>query len=81
MKIIEEIRDDPELMKAVDRAGARTEKAFTVLLAFKGSAEFKMMARIRNNLTFHYDPRTIELALASLVAKYPDATGSVFARG
>jgi hypothetical protein len=36
-----------------------------------------MMACIRNNLTFHYDPKTIELALASLAAKHPDATGSV----
>ncbi len=63
-------------MMAVDRAGSRTKNAFAALLAFKGSLEFKMMARIRNNLTFHYDPSTIELALASLVAKYPDATGA-----
>jgi hypothetical protein len=77
MKIIEEIRDDPDLMRVVDRSGGRTERAFAQLLAFKGSAEFKMMARIRNNLTFHYDPKTIELALASLAAKHPDATGSV----
>lgn len=77
MKIVEEIRDDPDLMKVVDRSGGPTQKAFGQLLAFKGSAEFKMMARIRNNLTFHYDPKTIELALASLVAKHPDATGSV----
>ena len=77
MKIIEEIRDDPDLMRVVDHSGGRTQKAFAQLLAFKGSAEFKMMARIRNNLTFHYDPKTIELALASLAAKHPDATGSV----
>ena len=69
MKIIEEIRDDPDLMRVVDRSGGRTQKAFAQLLAFKGS--------IRNNLTFHYDPKTIELALASLAAKHPDATGSV----
>ncbi len=77
IKVIEEIRDDPDLMKAVDRSGAPTRKGFATLLTFIGSAEFKMMARIRNNLTFHYDPKTIELALASLVAKHPDATGSV----
>lgn len=44
MKIIEEIRDDPDLMRVVDRSGGRTQKAFAQLLAFKGSAEFKMMA-------------------------------------
>jgi hypothetical protein len=77
MKIIEEISSDPALMTVVDRADSRTKKAFAALLAFNGSAEFKIMARIRNNLTFHYDPRTIELALASLVAKYPGASGSL----
>jgi hypothetical protein len=35
------------------------------------------MGRIRNNLTFHYDPKTIARALASLVAKHPDARGSM----
>ncbi|WP_338834583.1 hypothetical protein [Bradyrhizobium septentrionale] len=77
VKILEEIRGDPDLMRAVDRSGSPMQKAFAALLAFKSTAEFKIMARIRNNLTFHYDPRTIELALASLVAKHPDATGSM----
>jgi hypothetical protein len=77
MKIIAEISSDPALMMVVDRAGSRTKKAFAALLAFNGSTEFKIMARIRNNLTFHYDPRTIELAVASLVAKHPDVSGSL----
>jgi hypothetical protein len=76
MKIIEEIRDSPALMKAVDRSDHFTKKGFTALLAFAGSPEFeKVMGRIRNNLTFHYDPKTIERALASLVAKHHDASG------
>jgi hypothetical protein len=78
MKIIKEIRDSPELMKAVDRSDRFTKKGFAALLAFAGSTEFeKVMGRIRNNLTFHYDPKTIERALASLVAKHPDASGSM----
>lgn len=77
MKIIEEVRDDTDLMKAVDRSGAASRKAFAALLALNGTAELKMIARIRNNLTFHYDPKTIEIALASLVAKHPDATGAI----
>jgi hypothetical protein len=78
MKIVEEIRDNPELMKAVDRSDRFTKKGFAGLLAFIGSSEFeKVMGRIRNNLTFHYDPKTIERALASLVAKHPDASGSM----
>ena len=35
------------------------------------------MGRIRNNLTFHYDPKTINRALQSLVAKHPDARGTL----
>jgi hypothetical protein len=78
MKIIEEIRDSPELMKAVDRSDPFTQKGFASLLAFIASPEFeKVMGRIRNNLTFHYDPKTIERALTSLVAKHPEASGTI----
>ena len=78
MKIVQEIQNSPELMKAVDRSDGFTKKGFAALLAFSGSPEFeKIMGRIRNNLTFHYDPKTIERALTSLVAKHPDASGSM----
>jgi hypothetical protein len=43
-----------------------------------GSPEFqKVMGRIRNNLTFHYDPKTIERAMQSLVTKFPEASGTM----
>lgn len=77
MTIVREIRDNPDLMKAVDRSDGYTRKSFARLLAFLRSPEYSLMARIRNNLTFHYDPKTMERALASLVAKHPDATGSM----
>jgi len=77
LTIIEEIQYNPNLMKAVDRSDRLTKKGFVALVAFINSPEYKIMARIRNNLTFHYDPKTMERALASLVAKYPDATGSI----
>jgi hypothetical protein len=78
MEIVKEIRDDAELVKAIDRCDRFTKEGFDALLIFMGSPEFeKVMGRIRNNLTFHYDPKTIERALASLVAKHPDASGSI----
>jgi hypothetical protein len=77
MAIVEEIRDSADLMNAVDRSDPFTKKGFAALLTFIGSPEYKIMARIRNNLTFHYDPKVIERALASLVAKHPDASGSM----
>jgi hypothetical protein len=78
MRIVEEIRETPALMKAVNRSDRSTKKGFDALLAFIATPEFeKVMGRIRNSLTFHYDPKTIERALASLVAKHPGATGAM----
>jgi hypothetical protein len=66
LKIVEEIRDSPTLMRAVDRSDRFTKKNFVALLTFIASPEFeKMMGRIRSNLTFHYDPKTIDRTLAS----------------
>src|SRR5260370_23814662 len=68
MKIVKEIRDSPALMKAVDRSDRFTKKGFAALLAFAGSPEFeKVMGRIRTNRAFHYDPKTVERAVASLI--------------
>jgi hypothetical protein len=50
---------------------------FATLLAFIGSPESKMIAHVRSDLTFHYDPKVIERTLASFVAKHPDASGSM----
>jgi hypothetical protein len=78
LKIVQEINDDTELKNVVDTSGAFIRKCFAKLVAFRGSAEYeKIMGRIRNNLTFHYDPKTISSALETLAAKNPDARGSL----
>jgi len=77
LTIVEEIQDSPDLMKAVDRSDRFTRRGFAALLAFINSPDYRIMARIRNNLTFHYDPTTMGRAFTSLVAKHPDATGSM----
>lgn len=78
LKIVQEIRNDAELMRAVDASGRFTKKSFEKLVAFRDGAEYeKIMGRIRNNLTFHYDPKTISKALQGLVRKNPEARGSL----
>jgi hypothetical protein len=78
LKIVKEIDDDRELTNAVDASGEFTRICFAKLLAFRKSAEYeKIMGRIRNNLTFHYDPKTIFSALEALAAKNPDIRGSL----
>lgn len=78
LKIVREIDGDAELKKVVDASGAFTKKCFTKLVAFRGSAEYeKIMGRIRNNLTFHYDSKTIFSALETLANNNPNARGSL----
>src|SRR5262249_30101423 len=78
LSIVKEIRDSPALMKAIERSGRRTQTAFEKLVHFIDSDEFeKVMGRIRNNLTFHYDPKTIGRALQKLLEKHPAALGSI----
>jgi len=78
LKIVKEINDDAELKNVADASGAFTRKCFAKLLAFRGSPEYeKIMGRIRNNLTFHYDPKTIFSALETLAGKNPDVRGSL----
>jgi hypothetical protein len=78
VKIIKEIEKDPELKNAVDASGRFTRKSFAKLVEFGDSEEYeKTMGRIRSNLTFHYDPKTIFRALQTLTDKHPDARGSL----
>jgi hypothetical protein len=78
MTIVKEIRDSPTLMKAVDSSDLFTKRGFDRLITFMGSPEFqKVMGRIRNNLTFHYDPKTIDRAMQSLITKFPEASGTM----
>jgi hypothetical protein len=78
LSIVKEIRDSPALMKAVERSSRRTQAAFEKLAQFIDSDKFeKIMGRIRNNLTFHYDPKTIGRALQALLEKHPTALGSI----
>ncbi len=78
LKIVHEIEKDTDLQKVVDASGAFTRNCYANLVAFRGSAEYeKIMGRIRHNLTFHYDPKTIFSALQTLANKNPDARGSL----
>ena len=51
---------------------------FARLATIIGSPEFqKVMGRVRNNLTFHYDFNTLERVLQLLVSKHPEARGAM----
>jgi hypothetical protein len=84
LKIIRELRDDPSLMKLVDRCDAQTRASFTKLEQFMpGGAQHdqfaKVAGRIRQNLGFHYDEsgKLIAKALKDRVAKYGASPSSI----
>jgi len=72
LTIIEEIERSPQLAAAVQSCDAPTRSEFALLSTYRKSPEFgKVMARIRNNLAFHYDDKLAARALISFVREHP----------
>jgi hypothetical protein len=87
LKIVEEFRKDPELMRLLQRCDARTRASFAHLEPFlKGGVrerEFTGLAgQLRHNLAFHYNEsgKLIERALARRGTRFPGKP-SVVTRG
>jgi hypothetical protein len=55
LDIVYTIKYDPDLTKRVERCDKQTQDNFAVVAAFLGSADHKLLLRIRNNVAFHYD--------------------------
>lgn len=87
LKVIEEIKNDPQLMALIARCDIQTQQSFKELEQFLPKApkrsEFEqLVGRIRHNLTFHYDTsgKLIEQAVADRAGR-PDARTSSITRG
>ena len=87
LKVIEEIKNDPQLMAIIARCDGQTQQSFKELEQFLSKApkrhEFEqLVGRIRHNLTFHYDEsgKLIEQAVADRAAR-PEARTSSITRG
>jgi hypothetical protein len=72
LSIINEIKDDKDLMAAVDRADRRTRKSFETVAKFIDGADYNLMAKMRNVVAFHYEPKLTIRRLRKLVDKWPD---------
>jgi hypothetical protein len=72
LDIIEEIERDPDLKARVARSDPRIVGFFNTVAAFLGSKDHALMAKMRNVVAFHYDPKLAMRRLKSLVEKYPD---------
>ena len=72
LNIIKEIKRDKDLGAAVDRADPRTKQSFQTVAKFVDDADYKLMAKMRNVLAFHYEPKLTIRRLRKLVDKWPD---------
>ena len=78
LSIIKEIDKSPTLTAAVRRCDAPTQQEFDALVAYIASPVFgNIMARIRNNLAFHYSDKLTERTLIDLVKDHPGTNGAI----
>jgi hypothetical protein len=59
LKIVQEMKDKEDFASMLLSCSKDTKKAHEKLLAFLDHADFKLMTRIRNNISFHYDPAVV----------------------
>jgi hypothetical protein len=71
LSIIDEIKKDRSLMAAVDRADRATRESFETVAKFLGSDDHKTLAKMRNVVAFHYEPKLTIRRLQKLVDKWP----------
>ena len=72
LSIIDEIKKDDDLMAVVERADRATQKSFETIAQFLDGEDYKMMAKMRNVVAFHYEPKLALRRLQKLVEKSPD---------
>jgi len=72
LQIIEKITNSPQLKAAVDRCDSKTRASFDAVARFLDTDDYKLLRRIRNNSSFHYDSKLTVRALEKLIQKYPD---------
>src|SRR5258708_292823 len=57
LDMIEEIAKSDRLRELVAGADSGTQKSFDTVMTFLDTPDHKIMARIRSNLSFHYDSK------------------------
>jgi hypothetical protein len=69
--IVEDISKTSKLKAAVDRCDTKTRRSFDEIAKFLNAPDYKILARIRNNVSFHYDGKLAVRALEQIATKYP----------
>jgi hypothetical protein len=69
--VINKIKSDPALLKAVEACDRQTVASFKKVAARIGTVEYKMMKSVRNNVSFHYQDAIVRQAIKSQNNKNP----------
>jgi hypothetical protein len=54
------------ILRAVQQCDAKTRASFDAIVVFLGTDDHKMLLRIRNNTSFHYDGKLAVKALEQI---------------
>jgi hypothetical protein len=69
---VDEIAKTPSLKAAVFHCGGKTTRSFETIAAVLDTDDYKMLCRIRNNASFHYDGKLAVRTLKQIVGKSPN---------
>jgi hypothetical protein len=72
LSIIDDIEKDARLRQAVQECDPKTRSSYDAVAVFLGTDDYKMLLRIRNNASFHYDRKLPVRALEQIDAKFPN---------
>jgi hypothetical protein len=71
LEIVEDIANSNKLRELVGGSDSKTQESFRKLEAFLITEDYKMLLRLRNNLSFHYDGKLAVRALERILEKVP----------
>ena len=65
-EIIKEIKERCELRAAVDASDRQTVKAYQTVVEFMNGDDYKLLRRVRNDISFHYGRKVVLQSLKRL---------------
>lgn len=72
LDIIYQIKYDPELLKRVEQCDKEVLANFNTVAAFLGSKDHTILAKLRNVVAFHYDPKLALRRIKRIVELDPE---------
>lgn len=72
LRVLNKIRGEADLMKAVHNSSQATQDAFAKAVAVVGTDQYKFFRKVRDGIGFHYLPGTVRYTIARQADRAPD---------